>query len=467
MKFANVHRILANATEQFCLKMFEGTEMKDITEKALDKTGKWHKRECPLKAPFVIWFVVVLAIFRSKSIEEVMKELMRMLREKEPDLPQTPVTAEATIHARERLGVEPLQEVFELTAAQNQPEPTFHGLRVWGIDGVDFTLQDTAKNVEFFGRPGASRGVAAFPKMKAVALVSANTHQIRDCVFAPYKASERVLAEKLLKHLGSADLLLEDRGFPSISLLERYLQTGFHFLVRINANWKPKILKNLGPGDNLVEVSGKLSTDKYKRNRKGKKRQVWRTIKLKLRLIEYRIGDKELVRLVTDLLDPEVYPALELAIFYHQRWENELSYDELKTHLVTVNNGTLDTDFRSKTPVGVLQEAYGMLIAYNLIRGLMVEAAALRQISPLEISFVGTLEVIKSTIPQFEAASLLRYPYLTRRLLNDIAESLIDRPRRKRIYPRKVKVKMSNFHLKRPSDKGERRDLQAELQMVA
>jgi len=166
------------------------------------------------------------------------------------------------------------------------------------------------------------------------------------------------------------------------------------------------------------------------------------------------------------LLNPEVYPALELANLYHQRWENELSHDELKTHLVTVNHGTLDTDFRSKTPDSVLQEAYGMLIAYNLIRGLMVEAGALHHISPLQISFVGTLEVIKSSMPQFEAASLLRQAFLTKRLLNDIAESLIDRPRRKRVYPRKVKVKMSSYHLKRPGDKGERRDLQAELRMA-
>lgn len=107
-----------------------------------------------------------------------------------------------------------------------------------------------------------------------------------------------------------------------------------------------------------------------------------------------------------------------------------------------------------------------MLIAYNLIRGLMVEAGALHHISPLQISFVGTLEVIKSSMPQFEAASLLRQAFLTKRLLNDIAESLIDRPRRKRVYPRKVKVKMSSYHLKRPGDKGERRDLQAELRMA-
>jgi hypothetical protein len=169
-------------------------------------------------------------------------------------------------------------------------------------------------------------------------------------------------------------------------------------------------------------------------------------------LIEYQIGNQEPIRLLTNLIDAQRFTAIELAQLYHQRWDCEISYDEIKTHLVTVKQGSLDTHFRSKTPEGVLQEAYGILIAYNIIRGLMAEAAVSHHISPLEISFVDTLEVIESSMAHFERAIPENLIFLSKRLLDDIAACRIDRPRRQRSYPRKVRVKMSNYKRKCLSD---------------
>jgi hypothetical protein len=462
MKFAMIHKTLADLTEKFSPSIFNQGEMKRLAERALNATGKWHQRDCPLKALFVLWFVIIMAIYRYKSIANIMKMLMITFRETCPILSIKPVTTEAVIHARKRLGVEPLKTMFELMSEGIAVKPTFHGFRVWTIDGVCFTLPDTAANERAFGRPGSNRSTAAFPKMQAVALISAATHQIRDCIFSRYNSSEPEASEILIQRLGPRDLLLADRGFPSVEMLEKYFLKGFKFVVRIGSQWKPSVISRLGPGDYLVEVSKKVPEGEKKEN----ERRTWRHVTLRLRLIEYRIGNQEPIRLLTNLIDAKSITAIELAQLYHQRWDCEISYDEMKTHLVAVKQGTLGTHFRSKTPKGVLQEAYGTLIAYNLIRGLMAEAAVIRNIPPLEISFVETLEVIASSRALFERAVPENLIFLFKRLLNDIAACRIDRPRRQRSYPRKVRVKMSNYQRKGPSDKEVKRDYQAELRMV-
>jgi len=452
MRFAMLHRTLANLTEDFCLSVFETGNMKDLSRQALDKTGKWHRRNCPLKAPFVLWFVIMLSIFRYKSIPNLLRLILIAERKKEPTLCIRSVTPEAICHARARLSFEPMRELFEMMAEQTIVDASFHGFRVWGVDGVNFLLPDTEENAKAYGRPGTGRGVSAFPQIQAVALVSATTHHIRDCVFSPYNTSERAALDRVTKHLGQGDLLLNDRGFSSVEVFDLYMQRKFHFLSRIGSHWHPIIIKTLGPGDSIVRVS--VKSDEWGWSCKGNRKRRARILTtLTLRMIEYKVGNSETFRLLTDLLDDRTYPTVELARLYHQRWECELSYDELKTHLVTVKHGGLHTDFRSKTPEGVIQEAYGMLIAYNLIRGLMAAAAEIQEVSPLELSFVGTLQIVESSLPQFEEALAQARISLARRLLEDIGTCRVDRPRRQRMCPRKVRIKMSNFGLKRSTDR--------------
>jgi hypothetical protein len=182
-------------------------------------------------------------------------------------------------------------------------------------------------------------------------------------------------------------------------------------------------------------------------------------------MIEYQIGKEPPVRLLTSL-EASVFEARDLALLYHQRWEAELAYDELKTHLATVNHGTLHTTFRSKSPDGVRQETYGMLVAYNLVRGLMAEAAEAHNCDPLTISFVQSLRLIQLTLGQLPIAVSDGDPQSIRRLLLCDIASCINRPRRKRSYPRKVKIKMSNFGVKTPDDQGQNVDFVALLELL-
>lgn len=479
MLSTTMHRLLANASDSIGPAIFEGQGFRRHVERALDETGRRERRRRGLPAATVVLFVVFMSLYRASGIRNVLKELISLAREQFPALGLRSVTPEAVCHARARLGVEPVKAVFEGMAAEIVVEPSFRGLRVWGYDGVRFTVPDTKANEREFRRPAASRGRAAFPQLMGVALVETSTRQVRDVAFGSCRSSERALALQFLRHVGPGDLLLMDRGCSSAVQFEAFTKVGCHVMGRISAGWKPEFLRQLGPGDHLVRVHAHETREAKKRSgrrrsgqgsRRPKARKPVaprRKITLKMRMIEYVIGSGSPVRLLTSLLDPRKFPARALALEYHQRWECELAYDEIKTHLVTVTHGTLHTVFRSKTPQGVLQEAYGTFLAYNLIRSLIVEAGRVHGVPPLEISFVDTLEVVKREAHGLEAAPKRKRPALVQRLLQDIAECRNPRPRRHRANPRVVKVKMSNFKLKRRGHRQRTVDFPARLRVTS
>lgn len=459
MAFDGACRILADLPDDFKLGIF-GPEVEPLLRESLDETGRWHQRRCQLTAPLMMWFVPALMLFRDRSIPDVLKTLVSALRHQWPDLNLKQVTPEALCHARARLGVEPMKALYEKTARTIKPPPTFHGLRMWSMDGVQFLLQDTSANEEEFGRPSTPRGRAAFPQIQGILLVSTHTHEVRDAQFDPCKQAERPGAEALLRSLGPDDLVAVDQGFAAGWLFESFQRAGVHVLSRIPGHWKPRLLERLGPGDYLVEM--KTQAPSPEERRQGKK-SVRR--KMRLRMIEYRVGRGPWIRLLTDLRDPERYPARELAALYHERWESEVVHDEMKSHLASVPTGTVIVPFRSKSPDGVLQEAYGLLVAYNLVRALMLQAAEEHGFAPREISFVETLRVLRLGLPRFQGATEAERRQLRMQLLRDIADCRLSRPRRPRSYPRGVKIKMSNYRLKKPKDKEKHLDSATELEM--
>ncbi|MBI2263906.1 MAG: IS4 family transposase [Armatimonadetes bacterium] len=293
---------------------------------------------------------------------------LSLYRNSAEDASRAVSSPEAVIHARARLGVEPMRIFFETHAAEVKPIASFHGHRVCAVDGTGFNVPDTAANEAHFGRPKSSRGETAYPQMDAVSLVETSTSQILDMVFTHCDVPERLGVLKLLERLIRNDLLLMDRGISAAWLFAECLRRKIRILGRISSTWKPHVIRRLGSGDFLVTVEGEIP----KELRKNKKA----TVKLTLRMIEYKIGNNGTVRLLTDLLDPNEYPDMELAKLYHARWQIETSYDEIKNHLATVASSAQDLVFRSKTPEGILQEAYALAALYNMIRCLMAEAGA-------------------------------------------------------------------------------------------
>jgi hypothetical protein len=166
-----------------------------------------------------------------------------------------------------------------------------------------------------------------------------------------------------------------------------------------------------------------------------------------VRLIDYRIDDRTRAdagthRLLTTLLDARLDPAKRLIELYHERWEEELAIDELKTHQAA------RVVLRSQTPAGVIQELYGLLLAHFVVRTLMCEAAATQDLPPRRLSFTGALKILRCRLPECPKTERGRRRWY-KNLLAEIAEETLEE-RRDRINPRVIKCKMSKWPKKRP-----------------
>ena len=462
MLFGKMREILGGAAENFFAEaLLAGkSDFKTSIWEALSETGAWHKRDCPLKAPLVVWLVLFLALHRDDSIPNVFRRLVSLMREKGLDLALKPITPEALHHARGRMGVEPIKRLFEKGRENFTPWcKAFHGHRLLGIDGVYFRVPDSLSNAIFFGRR-KGRKASAYPQLLAVALVEACTHRVRDVRFQACHDPERDgVKEIIASQAGTGDLILMDRGISAFEVFSLCKSVDARFIARIPGSWKPIVLLRQGEGDYLV-MHKPCTHEQTKIRAAGRDPKA----SLLLRMVTYTVGEGEVIRILTDLTDAKRFPAKEIARLYYQRWEAELAFDELKTHFATVSQGKQHTHFRSKSPEGVLQEAYAMMTAYNLIRDLMVRAALHKRLEPLQLSFVDCTRVIELWSPTFA-----RNPDPPEKLINNFLRDLAAcklRPRQKRRCPRKVKIKMTSYHVKRKSDVEEKVDLSALLTVV-
>jgi dTDP-4-dehydrorhamnose reductase len=241
-------------------------------------------------------------------------------------------------------------------------------------------------------------------------------------------ASETVLAAPLLGRVPPGCLLLWDRHFFSFDHLWRVRACGSHVLGRLSKSVKPKLLRRLADGSYLAEI------------RSGHRSQFGRRGRLFLRLLPYRLADpsrgdpEQEHRLFTTLLGVGVHPATGLIVLYHERWEQELTNDEVKTHQLR------RPVLRSHTPEGVEQEVAALLVAHHAVRRVMVEAAHQAGVPPRRISFVGALDVIQCRLPGMSAAR--RQPVRLRRwyeaLVAEVSREVLP-PRQPRNNPRVVK----------------------------
>jgi hypothetical protein len=405
----------------------------------------------------VLSFVSALSLYRDRSMADLLRLLMEdpMLG---PNADRAPTT-EAMIHARARLGWEPLRQLFRLQAGEFQPPATWRGFRVWALDGVRFTMPESPANNHAFGRVKGSRGVAAYPQMLAVCLVDVHGHRVREVTLDRHCSSERAGLDVALEHLDAGDLVTLDRGFSSAEVFQKFDDAGVRFLARISNKWRPRYLAPLTSGGWLVEVKAYVPIPPAERRPGGR---TTRTVRVRVRLVEYKLGRGKRIRGVTNL-DHDVC-ARELAELYWRRWECELAFDEQKNHLAVVHHARPRTTFRSKTPEGVLQEAYGMLVVYNAIRTLMVEAAETASVDPLHLSFRRTVQLLRDQAPIL--AALPSRENRRTLLLRAVAALRNPRPRRNRARPRVVKRKMSNFNLKRSGHRERRTDWSADLRVM-
>ena len=282
------------------------------------------------------------------------------------------------------------ERVLRPLATPGAPGAWYRGFRVMALDGSCLDVADEAANAEFFGYPAASRGQSAFPQARVLGLVECGTHAVVGASIAPYSHSEQALAAQLLPaRLKPEMLVLADRNFYGFKLWQTACATGARLAWRVRSTLKLPVQQVLADGSYLSAVFD--SADRA--------RSAGQTV----RVIDYTLEGsatqpQDSYRLVTNILDPDAAPALELAGLYHERWEIEGVFDELKTHLRA--NSTV---LRSKTPALVQQELWGLLLAHFAIRQLMAQAAWARALDPDRLSFTHAVRVIKRKMPQAAA----------------------------------------------------------------
>jgi hypothetical protein len=246
-------------------------------------------------------------------------------------------------------------------------------------------------------------------------------------------------ASPMIAALPDHSLTILDRGFLGASMLQSIQSTGSerHWLIPTRSNMKMRVLRRFGRGDELVE----LETTHYSRVRDPSLPRTWtaRAIRYKRKGFPARV-------LLTSLSDSKIYPAAEIASLYHERWELELAYDELKTELLE-----REETIRSKTPDGVVQELWGVLLAYNLIRLEMEQVAREAKVEPTRISFAESLRLIRYEWSWLSVASPGAIPARLRKLRANLKRYVLPPRRPHRSYPRAVKLKMSSYDRKRPA----------------
>lgn len=412
---------------------------------ALAECGVRTQRRRRLPCEMTVWLVVLLALFRRHSYVNLLEMLAGGRWADTHGSDRAPPCSSALSKARDRVGVEPLAQLYRRSASawvESGGSLWFHGRRVCAIDGLTLKTWDSDENRSYFGVPGSSRGTSAFPQVRLVACIDIGTRVVEAMRFGPYAKAEITLADEMRPDLGTESLALMDRNFASRGFLWDLHQQGVEFLVRAKLDMKVARIRELASGDALVRVTFPW----YCRRGRPALPKEW-----VLREIDTVTPDGEPLRLFTSLLDPSI-DGTEIAALYLRRWEEETAIDEIKTHLgdaATVNRPLI---LRSRRPQRVEQEIYGLLIAYNALRRLMVNAADAAEqkdpVCPLRLSFVAALERLREAVRDMMRVPPYRLQDRYDDLLRAVARVRVPQ-RPGRSYPRAVRIKMSNYKLNR------------------
>jgi len=364
-------------------RFFPGEKVRE----ALKRTGRASIRERDLPAQVVVYYVIALALYMNSSYREVLRCVLEGIQWLVEPSARIKVTGSSGIsQARTRLGWEPMRQLHDAVVkpiAMNATKGAWYGAwRLVSLDGSTLDVADETENAEAFGRPGSSRGESAYPQIRFVALAEIGTHVLFGTQVAGCSTSEIALSKTVLPKLEKDMLCLADRNFFGFQMWKQAADTGADLLWRIKRNSLLPCENRLPDGSYLSRIYA--SPKDQRRGRDG----------VVVRVIEYHLEGVEdaepLYRLATTILNHEKAPAEELAATYHERWEIETAFDELKTHLRGAR-----IVLRSKTPDLVRQEFYGLMMAHFAVRRLMHEAALSADEDPDRISFVHAVRVVR------------------------------------------------------------------------
>lgn len=409
---------------------------RDFLEEKIEACGAREKREKKLATVTVVFLILYACLFRESNRKEALKKLIEGYQIRGWRIRGKALAGRSGIcKALKRVGAPVMQRCYEGLAAKEKPgEGSFYqGLRLKAFDGSCFNVEDSAENREVYGKPATGQGETAWPQMRLMMAVDVGTRHPLQIAYGSYVTSELVLMEQLMAGIKPEELILIDRYFGCFRIVEQIRDRGANCLVRIRENQKIPVVQSLSDGSYLGWMKDSASRKR-----------------ILVRILEYRIsgGGQGVFRFVTTLVDEKRYPALELIELYHSRWEIEISFDELKNHLWMRRR--CQPFFRSQSPEGVVQELYGLMMIYYVIRSLMQEAADKYDLDPRRLSFTNCVQVLRRGVVRMQAARTEMLAELYEDLLDEMAGTLLPFPDL-RINPRVVKKRHhTRFPAKRP-----------------
>lgn len=398
----------------------------EMVDAVLAETGRTQQRLRLLPSRVVVYLLLAAGLFAEVGYLGVWDKLVAGL----DGLGLTRPSGTAVWQARIRVGVAPLRVLFDLLRGSAAGIRTagvwWCGMLVSAIDGTVLDVPDSPGTTAQLGKNRSQHGTAGYPQIRLVALVACGTRAVIDAVFGPKSSGETTQAMRLLRSLHTGMIVLLDRGFDSNALLGAVAGTGAQFLVRLTGNRRPPMLRRYRDGSFLSMIAG-----------------------VRVRIIECEITiattagtHTGVYRLATTLLDPQRFPALEVVKLYHERWEVESTYLEIKSTLLGRRV------LRSPNPVLIAQEIYALLTVYQVLRIAIADTAeATDGVDPDRASFTTAVQAARDLIVQ--AANVIADTTID--LVGSIGRHLLDNlmpPRRLRVSPRAVKRPLSRYAYK-------------------
>jgi transposase IS4-like protein/DDE family transposase len=400
----------------------------ELIDQALAECGVADKKPGALPAGFMVYFVLALALFQQDSYDDVAEHMVGNVASLSAAVPNR----SSFTRARRRLGPRVLETVFRALAGPLAPgglEGSFYrGMRVAAVDGFVLDVPETAANRRVLGGPKDAKGqLAGFPQARVVTLTEAGTHAQIDAAVGGFCTGEPELAITLASSAAGM-LVIMDRGFPGVALWRAYTGTGAHLPIRARSCVAARPIQYLPDGTYLARM-----------NLAGQKRAAPGHVVL--RVVEYQVDGGEVIRLLTDLLDPLAYPAAELAALYHQRWEAESSYRQIKTF----QRGPQQL-LRSADPGLVRQEIWAHLVVHHcLIRIIMQLASGGESIDPDRVSFLKVLKHVRRSVVRQSLHAAATTAHFIATLAGKLARKLDSGPRRPRETDRLIKRPDSKY----------------------
>ncbi|MBV9793287.1 MAG: IS4 family transposase [Actinobacteria bacterium] len=403
----------------------------EMVDAVLEETCRVQRRVRDLPSRVVVYLLLAGGLFAELGYEQVWRRLAAGLG----GLPVATPTASAMTQARRRLGPGPLRELFFLLRGPSPAGARWKGLLVCAVDGTILTVAGSPANLAVYSKQrGGATGGGSYPTVRLLALVSCGTRTVIDAVFRPAASGETTCAPLLLPSLRAGMILLADRNFAAGFLAAQIAAAGAEFLVRVRTGRGCPglpVLRRLPDGSWLSAFGG----------------VPVRVIDAEITVVTAggRTGSR--YRLITTLADAARYPAEQVIALYHERWEIETAYLELKS---TILGGRV---LRARTPDGVEQEVYALLITYQALRAAIADATStIPGTDPDRASFTIALGAARDQVILAAGVTAGTVTDLAGNIGRLVLASLMP-PRRPRTSPRVVKRAISKYNARGKVDR--------------